>query len=841
MSLYEYRRKRQFERTPEPSADSGRPRGAQPIFVVQLHHASHRHYDFRLQVGTTLRSWAVPKGPSLDPGVKRLAAEVEDHPLDYAGFEGEIPEGQYGAGHVAIFDHGVWSSEGDPEEQLAKGHLRFELFGGKLKGGWHLVRSGGRGRKPQWLLFKARDRYAAKKEADDLVDEPAPEAPRAAGKRRPATATATARIRRLLDSAATLPGARRTRRAPAFHAPQLATLATAVPAGEGWLHEAKWDGYRLIAQLGGGKTRLWSRNELEWTARLPAIVQALQGLGVEAVLDGELVAGAGRQQDFGLLQATLSGERAAPLSYVLFDILQLGDVDLGGCRQDARKGVLAALLGQPEPPLVYSSHVSGDGERALAMAVERGLEGIISKRAAAPYRGGRGDDWRKIKQRASEEFAVVGYTAPKGSRSGLGALLLAAPEGRRGWRYAGRVGSGFNQRMLDELVRRLQPLARDTPAVRLGEEVTGLGKVQWVKPAMVVEVFHHGTGNLGLLRQASFKTIRADKSVADLRAALPDSPTENAMPRTTQTPGSRNRAKDVVLTSPSRVVYPDAGIRKEDVYAYYRAMLPWLLPEIAGRPLSVVRCPQGTERPCFFQKHLPTGMKHVGSVAIEEDDGASADYIVVRDAAALLELVQFNALEFHPWGAMAEAPDMADRIVFDLDPDAGVAWAKVVAAARWVRDRLRELGLESFVRTSGGKGLHVVVPLRPACPWPQVKTFARAFAESMAASDPLAYVATASKRLRKGRIFVDYLRNGRGATSVASFSLRARAGAPVAMPLRWEELARTRRGDAHDIVSAPRRMARMKHHPWGDIGRIRQNLDKVASRLAQLAPDTEKE
>lgn len=839
MSLYDYRRKRQFERTPEPAADSRRRRDGQPIFVVQLHHASHRHYDFRLQVGNTLRSWAVPKGPSLDPAVKRLAAEVEDHPLDYARFEGDIPEGQYGAGHVAIFDHGVWSTDGDAEDQLAKGHLRFQLHGDKLKGGWHLVRSGQRKRQPEWLLFKARDAYAAKQEADDLLDEAttAPAGTAGPRKRRDGGAAST---RRLLAVAAKLPGARRTRRAPTFHAPQLATLVEAVPAGEGWLHEAKWDGYRLIAQLGRDKVRLWSRNELEWTQRLPAIVQALQDLGVEAVLDGELVAGAGRQQDFGLLQATLSGERTAALSYVLFDILQLGDVDVSGCRQDARKSLLAALLESVPQPLVYSSHVTEDGSGALALALERGLEGIISKRAAAPYRGGRGDDWRKIKQRRSDEFAVVGFTAPKGSRSGLGALLLAMPEGRRGWRYAGRVGSGFNQQMLEELVRRLMPLARDTPSVPIGAEVTGLGKVQWVKPAMVVEVFHHGTGNLGLLRQASFKTIRADKSVAALRAMAPDPVREKPMSGTREKPRTTATTKEVVLTSPNRVVYPDAGIRKQDVFAYYRTMLPWLLPEIAGRPLSVVRCPQGAERPCFFQKHLPTGMEQVGSVPIEEEGGASADYIVVRDEAALLELVQFNALEFHPWGALAEAPDKADRIVFDLDPDTGVAWPRVIAAARWVRERLRELGLESFVRTSGGKGLHVVVPLRPASDWLQVKDFARAFAESMAASDPLAYVATASKRQRKGRIFVDYLRNGRGATSVASFSLRARAGAPVAMPLRWEELSKTRRGAAHDIVSAPRRMARMKQHPWGDYDRIRQNLDKVVSLLAERTTGKDK-
>ncbi len=304
------------------------------------------------------------------------------------------------------------------------------------------------------------------------------------------------------------------------------------------------------------------------------------------------------------------------------------------------------------------------------------------------------------------------------------------------------------------------------------------------------------------------------------------------IPRTTR---AGAKTPDVTLTSPMRVVYPDLDIRKADVFAYYRTMLPWLLPEIVGRPLSIIRCPQGTERPCFFQKHPPSGMKHVDAVSLQEEDGALADYIVVRDAAGLLELVQFNALEFHPWGALADDTDRADRMVFDLDPADGVAWPRVIAAARWVRDRLRELELESFVRTTGGKGLHVVVPLQPACAWSQVKAFAHAFAESMAASDPLAYVATASKQLRKDRIFVDYLRNSRGATSVASFSLRSRPGSPVAMPLRWEELARTKRSAAYDIVSAPRRMARMRVHPWGDIGKIRQDLDKVSSLLARRA------
>ncbi|SBV37547.1 putative DNA ligase family protein [uncultured Stenotrophomonas sp.] len=835
MSLHEYRRKRRFERTPEPAPDARRRHGAQPIFVVQLHHASHRHYDFRLQVGDVLRSWAVPKGPSLDPAVKRLAAEVEDHPLDYAGFEGEIPKGQYGGGHVAIFDRGTWGTDGDPEQQLAKGHLRFRLHGGRLKGGWHLVRSGGQSRRPQWLLFKARDEYAADKEADDLLDatgKPVPVHP-------PQSASATTKKpvrnrRQLLAKAAKLPGARRSRRAPAFHAPQLATPTDAVPRGKGWLHEAKWDGYRLVAQLERGAVRLWSRNALEWTARLPAIVRALQALDVDAVLDGELVAGAGRQQDFGLLQATLSGARAAPLAYVLFDILQLGDIDLCGCGQLARKTLLSALLEAAPEHLVYSSHVSGNGERALALAVERGLEGIVCKRAGAPYRSGRGDDWRKVKQRASDEFAVVGYTAPKGSRTGFGALLLATPEGAAGWRYAGRVGTGFGRELLDALAQRLAGMTRRTPCVRTGADVAGLGQVHWVRPELVVEVYHHGTGNQGLLRQAAFKTIRADKTVADLRAAadIHREPDMHAATTRAKSPAAATNAEAVTLTSPTRVVYPDAGIRKRDVFAYYRSMLPWLLPEIADRPLSVVRCPQGAQRPCFFQKHLLAGMVRVDALPLEEEDGTRADYLVVRDADALLELVQFNTLEFHPWGALADAPDKADRMVFDLDPAPDVAWSRVVAAARQVRDRLRELGLESFVRTSGGKGLHVVVPLRPACPWPQVREFARAFAEAMAAADPLSYVATASKALRKGRIFIDYLRNGRGATSVASFSLRARAVAPVAMPLRWEELGRVKRSDAYTLTSAPRRMARMKAHPWGDIAAIKQDLDRTAALLA---------
>lgn len=832
MSLHEYRSKRHFGITPEPQAATGKHLRQQPIFVVQLHHASHRHYDFRLQVGDALRSWAVPKGPSLDPSVKRLAAEVEDHPLDYAGFEGEIPAGQYGAGHVAIFDHGTWHTDGDPQAQLDKGHLRFELDGTRLKGGWHLVRSGKAGRKPQWLLFKANDTHAAARDADDLLAErPADPKPTAAARRGRQTSV------RLRHAALTLAGAKAGAPAPRFQAPQLARLVDAVPAGERWLHEAKWDGYRLLAQCVAGKVRLWSRNAREWTHKLPDIVTALQALGMDLLVDGELVAGLGRQQDFGLLQAVLSGERRAPLSYVAFDLLQLADVDLRGCRQDARKQLLQRLLAGVPTPLVYSSHVAGAGERALQVAAQRGLEGIISKRADAPYRSGRGDDWRKIKQRQSEEFVVVGYTAPKGSRAAMGALLLASPDGAGGWRYAGRVGSGFSQDQLMDLKQRFAPLKRKTAALEVPDTLPA--SVQWLQPSVVVEVFHHGVGNQGLVRQASFKTLRLDKGLGQLQPLASTAHGKEAKMRGSEDEVDTDTDTDadgkVVLSSPDRIVYPGERLRKADVFAYYQAMAPWLLPELSGRPLSVVRCPQGVERACFFQKHMAAGMQHVQALPLQEEDGVHADYLVVNDVAGLLELVQFNALEFHPWGALADQPDKADRLVFDLDPGPQVAWAQMLAAARCVRDRLQAMGLKSFVRTSGGKGLHVVVPLRPACPWPGVKSFARAFAEAMVASDPLAYVATASKKARKGRIFIDYLRNGRGATSVASFSLRAREGAPVAMPLRWEELGRVKHANAYTLVSAPRRMARLKSHPWGDYMRLRQDLSKVVKALDAAA------
>lgn len=846
MALEDYARKRRFDKTPEPSGRKARTQvGKRPIFVVQLHHASHRHYDFRLQVGDTLKSWAVPKGPSLDPGVKRMAVEVEDHPLDYAGFEGDIPKGHYGGGHVALFDRGTWTSEGDVAAQLAKGHLRFELHGERLKGGWHLVRSGKPARQPQWLLFKQDDAWAGPVEADDLLEgvtaapvEDARRARRAGAKKQvvaPPGKSKAVRANRIdwQSEAAALPGARKRAMPVKMPAPQLARLATDPPQSDDWLHELKWDGYRLLCAIRNGEPALWSRNGLAWTGRVPEVRDALATLGVrDAILDGELIAGRGSREDFNLLQQVLSGERQGQLRCMLFDVLHLDGIDLSGVALVERKALLERLLAKAPATLGFSSHGIGDADAAFKAAVDAGFEGIVSKRVEAISHPGRGDDWRKSKALASAEYAVVGYTPPKGSRGGIGSLLLATPDPKHGWRYVGRVGSGFSDAQLDALGQALRGKGGNTPAVHVPENDTDLRQAKWLaKPAFVVEVFERGTGGRGLLRQASFKTLRPDKGIA----ALEDSdktrvgePRAKAPPMNTskpRSPGKRQVVREApALTSPDKLLFPDDGISKLQVAEYYALVMEWLLPEIQDRPLSLVRCPGGIGAQCFFQKHATPGLELVARVPVTESDGGSEDYLVVTDAASVMELVQFNSIEFHPWGAKIDDIEHCDRLVFDLDPDEAVAWSEVIAAARQLRGFLSQAGLVSFIRTSGGKGLHLVVPLSPPAPWEQARAFAQAVAEAAREAEPLRYVATASKRLRKGRIFIDWLRNGRGATSVASFSVRARGGAPVAMPLRWEELGRIASGHAFDIGNAPKRLRRLKTHPWKGIDDLRQSL-----------------
>ena len=817
MSLADYQRKRRFEHTPEPQ--DSKISGDRTLFVVQLHHASHRHYDFRLQVGNVLKSWAVPKGPSLDPAVKRLAVQVEDHPVSYADFEGDIPKGEYGGGNVKIFDSGIWNSDEDAQTQLVKGHLKFELFGDILQGGWHLIRSHRRSRQPEWLLIKQDDAFAQQCDADDFLD--AAGRPKPPGKKRTIAGTAQKKVHqkqharqsrspRQAQDPGSLKGARRQVLKQAAFAPQLCHAADKAPSGDGWLHEVKWDGYRLLCTIVDGVPALWSRSGLDWTDRLPDIARDMAALGLQhAAFDGELVVLDGVRSDFSALQATLSGEAQAPLSYLVFDLTHLSGFDLCDVPLHLRKTLLETVLQDAPGRLHYSSHVIGSGHQVFEQVTAEKLEGIISKKVDAPYHAGRSRSWKKIKMELSDEFAIAGFIEPQGSRVGIGSLLLASPDGPKGWRMAGRVGTGMNDAILRQLSTLLRPGATTQPRISVAGIDSDLRRAKWVVPQHVVEVFYRGLSRQGLLRHTAFKTLREDKSVADLRK--------------NQSKEVRMNKEAVEISSPARVVYPEMQITKQDVADYYERIMDWLLPGLQGRPVAVLRCPDGTQNACFFQKHQTSGMQ-VSTVSLEEEKGGRQDYLMIRDETDIMQLVQFNVLEFHPWGARADNPDDCDYLVFDLDPSPQVSWANVKKAARHVRDLLEQLQLQSFVRTTGGKGLHVVVPLAPAVPWDDARHFARAFAESMAGAHPDRYIASASKKQRKGLIFVDYLRNGRGATSVCSYSLWARPGAAVATPLRWDELGRIKSSDAFTIKNLPQRLARLADDPWQDMPGLEQTL-----------------
>ena len=859
MSLREYVRKRQFGETPEPAPDARTRRSRQPIFVVQLHHARRRHYDFRLEVDGALKSWAVPKGPSLRPGDKRLAVEVEDHPLSYATFAGDIPKGHYGAGHVDIFDHGTWAPEGEPLRALAKGHLDFELFGDKLRGRWTLVRTHGRGDKPQWLLLKRSDDETRDAEADDLLDGVAAPAkaakpPKPTGRaeaKKPRAPRRAALSKQWRTRALALAGAR-DRPLPAGFHPQLCTLEASPPRGEGWLHETKWDGYRMLVDLDGRKARLRSRNDIDWTDRFPALVAAIEALPVaSARFDGEMIAlDAKGHSDFSALQHALTEGADAALRYAVFDLPALEGVDLTRVALCERKALLEALLEKAGGGvLAYSTHIVGHGDEVYAAAGRQGLEGIVSKVVDAPYVEGRTRTWIKVKHANTDEFIVVGYSAPKGSRQGFGALLLATVDDGA-LRYVGRVGSGYDDTMLQRLMKRMAPLRQDEPVVALPPHTAIKPRdVQWVAPGLVVEVAFRGWAKEGLLRQASFQRLREDKTIEDFgmptrrenttatrsRKSAADTRTRTVAQSDADASGDsgtpRKRgsraAGEVRITHPERIVFPGTGYTKQAVADYYRAVADWLLPELVRRPLSLVRCPDGAGGTCFFQKHHAATLgAGVRSVPLKEKGGASDHYLYVEDIEGVLELVQMNVLEFHPWGARVDKPDQPDRLVFDLDPAPDIDWKALVAAARDVRARLADAGLESFVRLSGGKGVHVVVPIQRGPDWEEAKRFCEGFAVAMSAQKPLTYVATASKAKRTGRIFIDWLRNARGATSVASWSLRARDGAPVVIPLRWEELGRVKGSAAFDLAAAMKRAKSLRSDPWEGFASLRQRLPR---------------
>jgi bifunctional non-homologous end joining protein LigD len=830
-SLAKYRTKRDFTKTSEPAGgkqqngNGARVHAARGLaYVIQKHAARRLHYDFRLELDGALLSWAVPKGPSLDPSVKRLAVEVEPHPLEYGSFEGTIPKGEYGGGTVMVWDRGTWVPEGDPRKDYARGRLGFTLKGDKLHGAWHLVRTrqGDKGEKT-WLLFKSRDEHA--RAGENAVLE---EAPNSVASGRDLEAIAEGRpARKKAKGAAVGPSepakAAKPGKLEKAPEPELATLVDAAPDGDAWLHELKFDGYRVLVRISHGAITLLTRRGNDWTARMPGVARAFERLKVDAaLLDGEVVVldEQGRS-NFQRLQNSLSGENDEKLVYYAFDLLHLNGKDLRALPLSDRKQALAELLrtqaAKSDGVIRLSEHVVGQGPEFFRKACALGVEGIVSKRATATYRAGRGRDWLKVKCLLRQEFVVVGYSAPAGSRSHLGALLLGIERDGK-LTYSGRVGTGFTERSLAELAKKLEPLVVGTPPVVNAPRGAEVRSVRWVKPELVAEVAFTGFTGDGLLRHPTFQGLREDKPAAEVKPEIEPRATKK---RARTTPPT---TIEYPLTNPDKVMYPEQGITKRDLLEHYALVAERMLPHVRNRPLTLVRCPNGRGKPCFFQKHPSAGTPDaIRSVSIREKDG-KAPYSVIDDEQGLFGLVQLGSLEIHTWGSRADDFEHPDLLVFDLDPDPALDFTAVIDAAKLLRRTFEGAKLESFVKTAGGKGLHVCVPIVPDLDWTTIKDFCRRVAEDIARSDPKRYVATVTKAKRTGKIFIDYLRNARSATFVAPYSTRAREGATVAVPLEWDELTPQLRPGAFTVRNLAERLARLRQDPFERMTTVHQRL-----------------
>lgn len=878
MGLKEYRRKRNFRRTSEPKGGRAARKKTGLAFVIQKHDASHLHYDFRLEFEGVLKSWAVPKGPSLDPTKKRLAVQVEDHPLEYGSFEGTIPAGQYGGGTVLLWDQGTWEPLEDATTGFREGRLKFQLAGQKLQGNWALVRSRqSHSGKPEWLLFKLRDEFA-RSEGDFNVTaaEPLSVASRrnlpqiAADKgsavwdshqenghaehsaRPKKAAKAGTAVRAAARSKSTRKGTKKIS-LPAQIVPELATLVAKPPAGDDWFHEIKFDGYRMMAHIetgpGDRRPKVWceTRRHQDWTARFPGVVAALEKLGLrQTILDGELVVlNEEGVSDFQALQESLKDARHNVL-YVVFDLLFLDGDDLRGLPLEERKSRLVGLgLPTDRGTVRFSEHVVGQGAEFFAAAQQRGLEGIVSKRRDRPYVAGRSTDWLKIKCQQRAEFVIGGYTEPRGERNGFGALLLGYHEDD-GLHYAGRVGTGFDERMLRDLLGRLKKLTQDkSPFVDFPVKGARARDTHWVEPKLVGQIRFSNWTRDKLLRQPAFQGLREDKPASQVTR---EQPLSDAVGKHASRTGSRKvRGKPaastgagestassaqageaeiagVRMTHPDKVLYPELGLTKRLLAEYYVEHADWILPQLVDRPLSIVRCPEGVEGHRFFQKHPPDSTPDwLRRVSIREKRGQET-YMVVDDVQGLVSLVQIGALEIHLWGSRTDKLEQPDRLIFDLDPAPDVPWRRVTQSAVDIRDFLADLGLLSFVKTSGGKGLHVTVAIERRHEWPQVEEFCQLVARAVERADPARFISNMSKAKRTGKIFVDYLRNQRGQTAVAPYSTRARSGAPVAVPIGWDELKTLGSADQFDVPKTAARLAKLRKDPWADLGQARQTI-----------------
>ncbi len=855
--LATYNAKRDFKKTREPKGERGTKTGH--LFMVQKHDATRLHWDLRLEMDGVLKSWAVTRGPSPNPDDKRLAVRTEDHPMSYATFEGTIPAGEYGGGTVMLWDEGEWEAVGgkDPVKTIEDGHVHVILHGQRMKGEWLLVRMKPRAheKRENWLLRKVEDAEAGASGAlVDMAltsvttgrtmaqiadgDDPVwhsdakkakadPKAANAAGKKAPAkrrpfvpsevegpeaSATSVARTSTSLgtNGGAGRRGAKGKALLPAFRDVQLATLVDHVPAGSGWLHEVKFDGYRALVAVAGDTVKAYTRHGLDWTDRFAPVVTAIAKLGLgSALIDGEVVAlDKDGRPSFSALQSAL--KTGGALHYFAFDLLEQDGEDLTPLPNVARKDRLAALLADAAPPIHYAEHIASGGEKLFETLCGQGYEGIVSKRADAPYRGTRTRNWLKTKCTRRQEFVIIGYVESDKKGRDLRSLAVGVNEGGE-LRYAGRVGTGFDADTRDMLMAKLKPLVRKTAPAEV-PRVAARG-VKWVAPRLVAEVaFAEFTGD-NVLRHASFLGLREDKPADEVVAEQPADVVDTK-------PADDGKPFGIAISHPERVIFPGDGTTKGELAAYYAKIAEPMLRWLADRPVSLVRCPSGRGKACFFQKHDAGSFgDKVGRVPIREKDGHMEEYLVVDQGSAIIACVQMGTIEFHGWGAPAHDVEHPDRMVFDLDPDEGLDFEDVRNGAMQLRDLLGEMGLVSFALASGGKGVHVVVPLDGSADWPRVKDFASRFSRAVAEAHPKRFTANMRKTERKGRIFLDWLRNERGATAVLPYSARARETAAVAAPISWDELAKLDNAKPFSVADADellKRAASRDLKGWGE-------------------------
>lgn len=861
----EYTRKRNFAITSEPAESKRKGKGkSQPGalgFVIQKHDARNLHYDFRLELEGTLKSWAVPKGPSLDPTQKRLAVHVEDHPLDYAGFEGSIPQGQYGGGDVIVWDRGVWQPHGDPQKTYAEGKLKFTLVGEKLSGDWALVRTRlkGSGSKEQWLLIKEKDDIARPAAEYDITQEQPQSVisgahvgeERSTPKKSAASAANGKAKASTSKSKAPKPAAKPTRRKaksafPDTLSPQLATLVEAPPAGD-WLYEIKFDGYRMLTRIEGADVRLFTRNGHDWTERLPELVKALKGMKLrDSWFDGEVVVlDEQGLPDFQGLQNAFDAGNSKDILYYLFDMPFLSAEDLREVPLEQRRDALKHVVDAQKSRLLrYSDAFQAGHQDIVASAAAMGLEGVIGKRAGSAYVSKRNADWIKLKCRLRQEFVVVGYTAPQGSRSAFGALLLAVNAGEDGLVYAGRVGTGFTEVSLEQLHKQLKKLQRkDSPLAKKLSASQARG-VQWVEPKLVCETEFAQWTREGIVRQAAFVGLRNDKPAKDVvREDAQPAKVASQTPTKTAAPQARKKAApgkvDVAgtwVSHPDRIIDSKTGTSKIELAQFYESIADWILPYLNKRPVALLRCPEGIDGEQFFQKHAEhLAIPHIRQLDRALDPGHAA-LMEIDSLPALIGAAQMGAIELHTWGATRDRIETPDHFVLDLDPDPALPWRSMIEATQMVLAVLEELGLEAFLKTSGGKGMHIIVPLARQADWDTVKAFAKAIAEFASRQLPERFTATMGPKNRVGKIFIDYLRNSRGGSTVTAYSVRARPGLPVSVPIALDELAGLKSSAQWDITNLEQRLKRLKDDPWAGYSNRRKITQKMWKQLGAKRP-----